>query len=459
MSHNGSEMARGDENNHWDGVEDAIEDPEEVRVIFCALDSFNQYAKTAHLNCTHLRRQAFYALPQAQWQMLARPPFSYLATLDRVDDAIEHNAELARSIVRVGLRSFAMIAPGANPVMPDEWAGIAKYGDLDKARSTLRQFYRDWSAEGAAERQACYGPVFRALDAERARLGHPPGAASPALKVLVPGAGLGRLVFDLCRFGYATEGNEISYHQLLASSYVLNSCAAAGQHVVYPWIHSFSNHRSREAQFRAYAVPDLHPQAAMAEAVAAGTAGSMQMCAADFLCLYGDAAHGGAYDAVAAVFFLDTAPNLIRYLEVIRHCLRPGGVLVNVGPLLWHWENHVPGHHGYDGDDGEVNNTAGGSSGGDQGSGSTSGGGGGGVGGVGVASASLGIADPGSFELTDDEVVALVAKMGFDVELREADLPAPYVQDTQSMLQTTYRASHWVARKKPEGAPGSEAEL
>ena len=56
------------------------------------------------------------------------------------------------------------------------------------------------------------------------------------------------------------------------------------------------------------------------------------------------------YDAVAAVFFLDTAPNLIRYLEVIRHCLKPGGVLINVGPLLWHWENLVPGNQGYDGD-------------------------------------------------------------------------------------------------------------
>lgn len=31
--------AHGDE-SHWNGVEDAIEDPEELRVIFSALDSF-----------------------------------------------------------------------------------------------------------------------------------------------------------------------------------------------------------------------------------------------------------------------------------------------------------------------------------------------------------------------------------------------------------------------------------
>ncbi|TGJ77128.1 hypothetical protein E0Z10_g10747, partial [Xylaria hypoxylon] len=132
------------------------------------------------------------------------------------------------------------------------------------------------------------------------------------------------------------------------------------------------------------------------------------------------------YDAVAAVFFLDTAPNLIRYLEVIRHCLRPGGVLINVGPLLWHWENHVPGHHGYDGDGDYDENT------------------------------SLGIADPGSFELTDDEVIALVEKMGFVVETRESGLRAPYVQDSRSMLQTVYNASYWIARKPASDGPGTQ---
>jgi carnosine N-methyltransferase len=29
-----------DDDSHWNGVEDATDDPEEMRVIFCALDSF-----------------------------------------------------------------------------------------------------------------------------------------------------------------------------------------------------------------------------------------------------------------------------------------------------------------------------------------------------------------------------------------------------------------------------------
>src|SRR5262249_52330175 len=157
-------------------------------------------------------------------------------TLNRVDDAIESNAELARIIVKCGLQSFGMADPDANQetTMPAEWSGVAKYPDMDKARSTIRQFYRDWSAEGAVEREACYGPIFRALDTERARY-----PDRQPMKVLVPGAGLGRLVYDLCLKGFLSEGNEISYHQLLASSYILNSSQKAGQHTIYPWIHSF----------------------------------------------------------------------------------------------------------------------------------------------------------------------------------------------------------------------------
>jgi carnosine N-methyltransferase len=359
-------------------------------------------------------------MPQANWKLLAEPPFNYLETLDKVDDAIESNAELARIIAKIGLQSFQIgdTTPGQEPSIPRQWVGSAKYQDIDKARSTLRQFYRDWSVDGAAEREACYGPVLKALEAEKVAK----GLGDQPMNVLVPGAGLGRLVFELCLKGYEAEGNEISYHQLLASSYILNCCERAGKHTLYPWIQSFSNHQTRAHHLRGYPVPDVHCATELALAQKAGSKGSMSMCAADFLCLYGDESHADTYDAVATVFFLDTAPNLIRYLQTLFHCLKPGGILVNFGPLLWHFENNAPGLHTQDDDGGD---------------GDTS-----------------GIADPGSFELSDDEVMALVEKLGFEVVSRETGIEAPYILDTQSMLQTVYKASFWVARKPSRAAEG-----
>lgn len=35
---------------------------------------------------------------------------------------------------------------------------------MEKARSTLRQFVRDWSDEGGEERRLCYKPVLDALE-------------------------------------------------------------------------------------------------------------------------------------------------------------------------------------------------------------------------------------------------------------------------------------------------------
>jgi carnosine N-methyltransferase len=311
----------------------------------------SQYSKVAHYNTTHLRRQAFYALPQSHWQLLAAPPFSYLDILNAVDDAIDENAELATAILQTGLESFGFPFGVQSIKDTEPWRGTATSIDLDKARSTLRQFYRDWSEEGTPERAASLDPIIEDLRNERLAL------KGASMNVLVPGAGLARLVFELCKDGFNVEGNEISYHQLLASSYILNYCPGPKTHTIYPWIHSFSNHTSRTAHLQSVQIPDVHPgtelhrgrlppKSEQGDITVAPEPGEMSMSASDFLSLYEDGAHHNTYDAVATLFFLDTAPNPIRYIETIRNCLKPGGIWTNIGPLLWHFENNPPGHPG-----------------------------------------------------------------------------------------------------------------
>lgn len=47
--------------------------------------------------------------------------------------------------------------------------------------------------------------------------------------VLLPGAGLGRLCVEVAGLGLQAQGNEFSYHMLLASSFMLNHCNETGQ--------------------------------------------------------------------------------------------------------------------------------------------------------------------------------------------------------------------------------------
>lgn len=365
----------------------------------------SQYAKSAHYNTTHLRRQSFYALPQAQWQLLAQPPICYLETLSAVDDAIDANARLAEAIVATVQSSF--------PITKDAklWQGTATSNDVEKARSTLRQFWRDWSADGAGERDACLWPIINDMVAERSSRTD----IKEGFSVLVPGAGLARLVYELCSSGFSVEGNEISYHQLLASNYILNHTPGAESHTIYPWIHTFSNHLTRKTHLEHVRIPDVHPGTQLAQL--GDTAGDMSMTASDFILLYGQAEYQDMFDAVATCFFIDTAPNIIRYIETISNCLKSGGIWSNLGPLLWHFENDPPGKN----DITAKSETKG--------------------------LDSAGIADPGSVELTNDEVLALIEHFGFVIERKEDGIKAGYIQDPRSMLQSTYHVSHWVARK------------
>jgi carnosine N-methyltransferase len=42
------------------------------------------------------------------------------------------------------------------------------------------------------------------------------------IRVLVPGAGLGRIVYEILRAGYEVQGNELEFCMLMASNLALN---------------------------------------------------------------------------------------------------------------------------------------------------------------------------------------------------------------------------------------------
>jgi len=415
--------------------EGPLKDPQERRTIFAALDSFYQYRKNTHYNTTHRRRQNLYALPSAQWQMLANPPFSLLDTLTAIDDAIDHNADLADEILRVGLASFGLEEkppPTTASNVDLNWQGKAKPNDLSKAHSTIRQFYRDWSHEGfTLEVKPLLDTIWSDLSAHLPIIGGPPSLCN-APDLLLPGAGLGRLVFELSRLGYNATGNEISYHQLLASNFILNCAQHADQYPIYPFANTFTNITSRQNQLKRHTIPDVHPATAISSGLDAGQpVGEMNMTAGDFILSYSTPECKETFDGVVSVFFIDTAPNLIRYVETVWNCLKPGGIWINIGPLLWHFDDRVHGGDkaDADGDPGDLNDE------------------------------DKGIAEPGAFELSNDEVVQLVARLGFEVVRHEilghdhpADYPAfrsglGYMQDPSSLLQNRYRCSHWAARK------------
>jgi carnosine N-methyltransferase len=399
------------------------------------------YRRLAHFNGTHVRRQAFYSLPQEHWMLLSKPPFSILDTFSKLDDLIDCNAELAEAIFKAGFQAFLA------PTLDSEWvASIVpeKYArneyqiysivmdhlnvktsknDMEKARSCINQFYREWSEEGLKERSMCFDPVVSALQFEyNLRKEVNPELDRSSMHVLVPGAGLGRLVFDVCRAGFSVEGNEISYHELMASSLILNHTQKVGEFKIAPFALSCSNHISRTDQLRTIQVPDVHPSSVLGSATVSKVPAHerMSMATGDFCVLYSQAEYTDAFDVVATVFFIDTAPNIIRYIEAVRNCLKSGGLWINLGPLLWH---HAPRRNDDDESEEKMRKR--------------------------TRVADAGIGDPGSVELTNEEVLALVEHFGFTIEKQDSGtFETGYLTNSRSMLQSNYRPAFWIVRKR-----------
>lgn len=188
----------------------------------------------------------------------------------------------------------------------------------------LRNIVRDWSAEGAVEREQTYAPILEEL---RRRF---PCAATERPSCLVPGAGLARLACEVSRLGFVTQGNEFSYYCLLCSSFILNETQAEGEWPLFPWVLNSCNVLRDEDQLAGVRVPDLLPRAA-------GITDGFSMCAGDFLEVYNHPSQAGAFDCVVTCFFIDTANNVVEYIRTIAKILAPGGLWVNLGPLLYHF--------------------------------------------------------------------------------------------------------------------------
>ncbi|KAL5731497.1 carnosine N-methyltransferase [Ranunculus cassubicifolius] len=259
--------------------------------------------------------------------------------------------------------------------------------DVDKVRCIIRNIVRDWAAEGREERDQCYAPILAELD----RL-FPSRSKDRPPCCLVPGAGLGRLALEISSLGFASEGNEFSYYMMICSSFILNQTQVPEEWKIYPWIHSNCNSLSDNDQLRGVSFPDIHP-------ASAGITEGFSMCGGDFVEVYSDFSHEGAWDAVATCFFLDTAHNIVEYIEIISRILRSGGVWINLGPLLYHFAD------------------------------------------------AYGTEDEMSIELSLEDVKKVAFHYGFELE-QEKTIETTYTANPRSMMQNRYYAAFWTMRKK-----------
>lgn len=120
------------------------------------------------------------------------------------------------------------------------------------------------------------------------------------------------------------------------------------------------------------------------------------MTAGDFLEVYTEP---NEWDCVATCFFIDCAANVVQFIELIYHILKPGGVWINLGPLLYHYSD---------------------------------------------------IKNEKSIEPSFEVLREIINKVGFTMEKSQTGLKTRYCQNPKSMLQYEYDSVFFICKKNLE---------
>lgn len=88
---------------------------------------------------------------------------------------------------------------------------------------------------------------------------------------------------------------------LLSSFFILNRTTEQNQHMLFPFIHTSSNHPDISSQLRCITVPDILPLDYLK-----GPETDFSLVAGEFLEVYGNEDEKHQWDAVVTCFYLDT---------------------------------------------------------------------------------------------------------------------------------------------------------
>jgi len=352
---------------------------EEERLHFQKVtNAFRSYKKHSTA-VIHKREEYMGRLPVEHQKMLRK--HGYQDTLDDLKQAIELNNEIIVQILKDVEGLFENVTHSGKA----ETDARVRPGsvDMDKVQSTIKQIVRDWSSMGVEERETCYTPLVNSLLAL-----YP--ANRGQVKVLVPGAGLGRLAFDIAMEGFECQGSEFSLYMLFASNFILNKCQAVDCYKIQPYIHQFCNNLTSKDQLKMISFPDLDPNTLPEDA-------KFSMAAGDFLEVYSTPEYVASHDCVVTCFFLDCAHNIIHFVQMIHKILKQGGTWLNLGPLLYHFSD---------------------------------------------------IKGEDSIEPDYQTLKAVIQDIGFQFESEETNVQCTYSQNKASMLQYSYNCVRFTARKK-----------
>ncbi|KAL2131936.1 hypothetical protein VTI74DRAFT_4418 [Chaetomium olivicolor] len=281
-----------------------------------AFRGFSAYAEAQNAELGRLK--TLYSHTSRKQKALLERVVKYSQKFTEIARRLERNQQVCDDIVRTGLEFYGIEREELDQHTRSMNAA-GRAADRVSVSQALKHFVRDWAASGASERDAAFPCILRALD------NFFPNSGEEVVKVLLPGAGVGRLGHEVAKLpGFEVTNNEWSMYQNLAYRFLehRHSLPNTNTTTIHPFADSWSHHRSTADMLRPISFPNIPLNST-----------SVVLVEGDFTTVFSDAA--ATFDVVITHFFIDTARNLMSYFDTIYRVLKPGGHWINFGPLLY----------------------------------------------------------------------------------------------------------------------------
>ncbi|RGP81756.1 hypothetical protein FLONG3_141 [Fusarium longipes] len=280
------------------------------------LDALYGYSRYYERQKSELNRlEGLYKHVSKAQKSLLEHSVQYSKKFNRIDGLLRKNQELCNSIVQNAMKFYDISQDELDRHIKDLEAS-GKLADKISVSQSLKHYVRDWTETGEAERKSTFSCLINTLEGL-----FPERHGDRPVKVLVPGSGLGRLGHDIARLGgFDVTINEWSMYMNVAYRF-LEANRPRNSHSFHPFIDNWSHHAIQSNMVRPLSFPDVSLNST-----------SVVLIEGDFTTVFPTA---GEYDVVVTYFFIDTARNLMSYLDTIKKVLKPGGHWINLGPLLY----------------------------------------------------------------------------------------------------------------------------
>ena len=215
------------------------------------------------------------------------------------------------------------------PFIPEQGRKVYR-ADYLRLKELLAQVVREWTSAGQRERDESFKVMLGQLE-ELYPSSTSGGGGSPRrrenVRVLVPGSGLGRLPYEGACLGFDVRANEQSLFMLLTTNFIIGKCSRADNYRFYPHIHDLNNRLAGQDITTPISFPDVNPRLKIEEIQLDFIQGDfLETCTPEALVEWHP-------DCVMTSFFLDSAKNVLDYVELIARLLPDGGHWINLGPL------------------------------------------------------------------------------------------------------------------------------